>query len=110
MRSYIPASLHPDALERLGTVVNNFVTTYEFNMEYREQGGTRFERVVYADKGLRTDLMPAFDKLLRTKGLQLLIELDNWLSAQETSATAKLKDAPRVSTGVGIYHFVEDDK
>lgn len=110
MRSYIPASLHPDALERLGTVVNNFVTTYEYNMTHREQGGTRFERVVYADKGLRADLMPAFDKLIRTKGLQLLIELDNWLSAQEISATAKLQDPPRVNTGVGIYHFVEQEK
>lgn len=109
MRSYIPESLHPDALERLGTVVNNFIRTYEFNMEHKAQGETRFERVVYADKGLREELMPAFEKLLRTKGLQLLIELDNWLSAQEMSDVAKYQDVPRINTGVGIYHFVEND-
>ena len=110
MRSYIPESLHPDALERLGKVVNNFVSTYEYNMENQAHGETRFERVVYADRGLRLDLMPAFDKLVRTKGLQLLIELDNWLSAQELSEKKKDNSGPRVNTGVGIYHFIEQDE
>ncbi len=110
MRSYIPEKLHPDALERLGTVVHNFVTTYEFNMEHYGESDTRFERVVYADQGLRSDLLPAFDKLLRTKGLNLLIELDNWLGAQEISAAAKTRDVQRVNTGVGIYHFIEPEE
>lgn len=110
MRAYIPQSLHPDALERLGTVVNNFVRTYEHNMEHNTLGMTRFERVVYADNGMPVDLMIAFDRLIREKGHQLLVELDNWLSSQEDS-TRKLEpdDRPRVNTGVGIYHFVEDE-
>jgi hypothetical protein len=65
MRAYIPQSLHPDALERLGKVVSNFVHTYEHNMENNASGMTRFERVVYADDGLSPDLMPAFDRLIR---------------------------------------------
>jgi hypothetical protein len=109
MRAYIPESLHPDALERLGYVVNNFVTTYEYNMEKTSQGSGRFERVVVADHGLRKELLPAFDRLLRTKGQQLLVELDNWLSSQELTGTAKIKDGFRVKTGVGIYHFIEED-
>ena len=109
MRAYIPQSLHPDALERLGTVVNNFVTTYEHNMENNVVGATRFERVVYADNGLRKDLMPAFDRLIRSKGQRLLVELDNWLSAQETPDLEPQETRDRVNTGVGIYHFVEYD-
>jgi hypothetical protein len=109
MRAYIPQSLHPDALERLGTVVNNFVTTYEYNMENNIVGATRFERVVYADNGLEKDLMPAFDRLIRSKGQRLLVELDNWLSAQETPDVEPLERRDRVNTGVGIYHFVEHD-
>lgn len=109
MRAYIPQSLHPDALERLGTVVSNFVTTYEHNMEHNVQGTTRFERVVYADNGLTFELMPAFDRLIREKGFQLLIELDNWLSAQESTTSNGSPAASRVKTGVGIYHFVEDE-
>jgi hypothetical protein len=56
--------------------------------------------------------MPAFDALVRTKGQTLLVELDNWLSAQDVSPTAKNRGSKRVKTGVGIYHFVtqEDDE
>jgi hypothetical protein len=107
-RSYIPERLHADALERLGNVVSNFVNTVEFNLEKPKAGAGRFERIVYADDGLRRELLPAFDKLLRRKGQQLLEELDNWLNAQQPTENAKAKSWNRVRTGVGIYHFVED--
>jgi hypothetical protein len=110
MRAYIPESLHPDALQRLGDVVCNFISTYEYNMEKGTSGGTsRFERVVFADNGLRKELLPAFDRLVRLKGQQLLEELDNWLSTQESTRRTRPPDAPRVKTGVGIYHFIEED-
>ena len=110
MRAYIPQSLHPDALERLGTVVSNFVRTYEHNMEHNTAGATRFERVVYADNGLAVELMPAFDRLIRVKGQQLLVELNNWLSAQDSTTEDHEGEVPRAQTGVGIYHFVEEDE
>jgi hypothetical protein len=108
-RAYIPETLHPDALERLGRVVQNFVTTYEYNMRKIAPGAGRFERIVSADQGLRAQLMPAFDRLIRLKGQQLLEELDNWLSTQESTAGPRGLGNQRVKTGVGIYHFVEDD-
>lgn len=110
MRAYIPESLNADALERFGEVVRNFVTTYEFNMEKPAPGSGRFERIVFADDGLRASLMPAFDRMVRLKGQQLLVELDNWLTSQELTAGARNKDEKRIKTGVGIYHFVEDDQ
>jgi hypothetical protein len=110
MRAYIPESLHPDALERLGRVVRNFVDTYEFNMEKSGPGTGRFERVVRATNGLRMELMPAFDRLIRMKGQQLLEELDNWLSTQESTAGPRSLGNQRIKTGVGIYHFIEEDE
>lgn len=110
MRAYIPESLHPDALERLGRVVCNFMNTYEFNMEKPAPGAGRFERVVVADHGLRKELMPAFDRLIRIKGQQLLEELDNWLSTQESTAGPRSLGNQRIKTGVGIYHFIEEDE
>jgi len=108
MRAYIPQSfLHPDALQRFGEVVRDFINTYEFNIGKRPGLG-RFERIVFADDGLRTDLLPAFDALIRTKGHALLVELDNWMSAQESSSSAKNKSPARIKTGVGIYHFVSE--
>jgi hypothetical protein len=108
MRAYIPESFHPDALQRFGDVVRDFINTVEFNIGKRPGLG-RFERVVIAEDGLREELMPAFDALIRAKGQNLLVELDNWLSAQELSVTAKNRAAKKIKTGVGIYHFVSYD-
>ena len=108
-RAYVPESLHADALERLGGVINNFVTTVEFNMEKTAPGAGRFERVVFADNGLRVELLPSFDRLLREKGQHLLVELDNWLSAQDSIGVGENKSTGTVKTGIGIYHFIDED-
>jgi Family of unknown function (DUF6502) len=109
-RAYIPDSLHTDWLERLGKVVCNFLGTLETNMEKSQRGAGRFERIVYADEGLSPAALREFDRLLRDKGQQFLVELDNWLSAQ-----APPKESPEgeentpIRTGVGIYHYIEMD-
>lgn len=107
-RAYIPRHLHPDALERFGEVVHDFISTYEFNM-YRGAGPGRFERKVFADDGLREELLPAFDALLRAKAHAFLIEIHNWITAQEGSLAASNKAKKRVKTGVGVYHFLSED-
>lgn len=108
-RAYVPESLHVDALERLGRVISNFVTTVEFNMEKTAPGAGRFERVVFADNGLRVELLPSFDRLVREKGQNLLVELDNWLSAQDPLDAGESRSGGTVKTGIGIYHFIEED-
>jgi hypothetical protein len=109
MRVYIPRDFHPDALQRFGQVVRDFVNTYEYNMDKRPGMG-RFERIVFADDGgLREDLMPAFNALLRAKGQQFLLELQHWLTTQDNAQTVSSKNRRRVKTGVGVYHFISDD-
>jgi hypothetical protein len=107
VRVYIPRDFHPDALQRFGEVVRDFVNTYEHNMDKRPGMG-RFERIMFADDGLREDLMPAFDALLRAKGYKFLVELHNWIGAQEGTGAAK-RGKRRVKTGVGVYHFVSEE-
>jgi hypothetical protein len=107
VRVYIPRDFHPDALQRFGEVVRDFINTYEFNMDKRPGMG-RFERIVFADDGLREDLMPAFDALLRAKGHKFLVELHNWISAQENVNVIK-KGKRRIRTGVGLYHYVSEE-
>jgi hypothetical protein len=107
-RAYITRDFDPNALERFGEVVRDFINTYEYNMDKRPGLG-RFERIVFADNGLREDLIPAFNALIRAKGPQLLNELDNWLSAQDSKETIRSRSSKRVKTGVGIYHFVSDE-
>ena len=107
VRVYIPRDFHPDAMQRFGEVVRDFVNTYEFNMDKRPGMG-RFERIMFADEGLREELMPAFDALLRAKGHKFLLELHNWIDAQE-GATVVRKGKRRIKTGVGVYHFISEE-
>jgi len=107
-RFYIAGNYQAEALQRFGEVVRDFVNTYEFNMN-RQIGQGRFERIVHADEGLREELMPAFEALLRAKGKALLIELNNWLAAQESMATPRNRASKRVKTGVGVYHFISEE-
>jgi hypothetical protein len=112
MRVYIPRDFHPDALQRFGQVVRDFVNTYEYNMDKRPGMG-RFERIVFADDdGLREDLMPAFNALLRAKGQQFLLELQHWLTSQDNAnaMTVTNKNRRRIRTGVGVYHFISDEE
>jgi hypothetical protein len=107
-RAYITRDFDPNALQRFGEVVRDFINTYEFNMD-SSPGLRRFERIVFADNGLRQDLIPAFNALIRAKGPQLLNELDNWLSAQDSKVHLLGKESKRVKTGVGIYHFISEE-
>lgn len=107
VRVYIPRDFHPDAMQRFGEVVRDFVNTYEFNMDKRPGLG-RFERIMFADDGLREELMPAFDALLRAKGHKFLVELHNWISAQD-NATAVKRGRKRIKTGVGVYHWISEE-
>lgn len=107
VRVYIPRDFHPDAMQRFGEVVRDFVNTYEFNMDKRPGMG-RFERIMFADEGLREELMPAFDALLRAKGHKFLLELHNWIAAQDNAGVSR-KGKRRIKTGVGVYHFISEE-
>jgi hypothetical protein len=107
-RAYILRDFDPNALERLGEVVHDFICTYEFNM-YKGPGPGRFERKVFADDGLREELLPAFDALLKAKGHTFLVEVHNWITAQESTLASRSKAKRRIKTGVGVYHFVSKD-
>jgi Family of unknown function (DUF6502) len=105
-RAYMPRDFHPDALQRFGEVVRDFINTYEYNMDKRPGMG-RFERIVFADEGLREELMPAFNALLREKGHKFLLELHSWITAQDGEGTRK--PHKRIKTGVGVYHFISEE-
>ena len=108
-RAYILRDFDPNALERLGEVVHDFICTYEFNMYHKGAGPGRFERKVFADEGLREELLPAFDALLKAKGHAFLVEIHNWITAQESTLASRSKAKKRVKTGVGVYQFISKE-
>jgi len=103
-RDYVPNLLAPEFLERIGTVIHNFVHTIEANMEKVGPGKGRFERSVYKPGGIKKADLEKFDEFVRHKCQRLLTDLDNWLSKR--SSPNKKKGEEVVHTGVGIYHYV----
>ena len=105
-REYVPDTLAPDFLERLGTSVHDFVHTIEANIEKEAPGKGRFERTVKRDGGMRAQDVPLFDEYVRAKGQQLLEDIDNWLSKLPEPEG---ESGRSIDTGVGIYHFIRTE-
>lgn len=107
-RDYVPQTLAPDFLERVGRGVHNFVHTIEENMQKSGPGKGRFERTVRPDSGMREADLPIFDQYVRRKCQALLEDIDNWLAKLEPPN--KKSGEKVIQTGVGIYHFVVDER
>lgn len=107
-REYVPHTLAPDFLERVGRGVHDFIHTVEENMQKRGREPGRFERTVRPAAGLRPQDLPLFDAYVREKCQALLEDIDNWLTKLEEPDVKKGDKA--IHTGVGIYHFIVKDE
>ncbi|MGH2568493.1 MAG: DUF6502 family protein, partial [Bacteroidota bacterium] len=106
-RDYIPEAQGVHNFERVGTVIRNFVNTVDFNMTKPAPGRGRFERLVIADDGLRSQDIPMFDAYLRERCQTLLEEMDNWLTKIPKPDATKGDEIVR--TGVGVYHYLNSE-
>jgi Family of unknown function (DUF6502) len=107
-REYVPHTLAPDFLERVGRGVHDFIHTVEENMQKKSGEAGRFERTVRPAGGLRAQDLPLFDAYVREKCQALLEDIDNWLTKLEQPNVKRGDKA--VQTGVGIYHFIVKDE
>ncbi len=106
-RDYIPEAQGVHNFERVGGVIKNFINTIDFNMTKSAPGKGRFERMVVADDGIRTQDLPKFDAYLRDRCQSLLEEIDNWLT--KLPKPTEEESASVIKTGLGIYHYMGDD-
>jgi predicted XRE-type DNA-binding protein len=106
-RTYTPAIDDPDMLERLAGVVYNFVSTIDRNIREKNPDKRNFERYVFADNGIRKEDLPRFRAFIKKRAQLLLEEIDNWLSQLEPPDP---KNEEQVKTGLGIYHYVENEE
>jgi hypothetical protein len=106
-RTYLPAPLDPAGLERFGTAVSYFIDTVAFNLQKKRQGEGRFERYAMTVEGLSPSAFQQFDALVREKGQELLVALDDWLGQYEAKGGHKLPTSEAIKTGVGIFHFID---
>jgi hypothetical protein len=104
-RSYIPEKLAPENVRYFGEHTHALIDTLETNLRKTAPGRGRFERRVVADDGLRVEDLDDFDAFVRNRGLQFLVEIDDWISARPKPT----KGDQKVNTGVGIFHYISNE-
>jgi hypothetical protein len=103
-RACIPVEeMSPAQLELFGNALTRLANTLQFNLD-RENSDKRLERSVLADRGLPEKVIPIFEKHVRERISELLVELDNWLSqySEEDQQGGRFE-----RVGLAVFQFVD---
>jgi hypothetical protein len=103
-RTYIAERLSPENIQVFAEAVHNVIGTMAVNLKRTTRGAGLLQRVVFADYGLSEDDLKKFNVFIRKTGEKFTDEVDTWFAKHSN----KEMQGP-VKTGVGIYHFVEND-
>lgn len=103
-RSFVmPDPASPELLEHYGRTLSRFAATLEYNIDPRHTE-KRLERRVTADRGLPAELVPDFEKYARSRAVDFLVELDNWLKPY---ASEEGESAERLEAGVNVFLYAD---
>jgi hypothetical protein len=103
-RATIPVEeMSPAQIEFFGNALTRLANTLQFNLD-RQNVEKRLERSVFSDRGLPSSVIPIFEKHVRERVTELLIDLDNWLSPYTSKGQP---DAPLERVGLAVFQFVD---
>lgn len=103
-RAFIPIEeMSAAQLEFFGNALTRLANTLQYNMD-RRNSEKRLERSVISDRGLPANVVPVFQKLVREKVSELLVELDNWLSPYSAEGEPG-SEFERV--GLAVFQFID---
>jgi hypothetical protein len=96
--------MSPQALEYFGRTMTNLANTLANNLG---ASGTapRLQRSVVADGGLPEYALPEFEALIREKVQKLLLDVDDWLSANRP---LWVEPARTIQTGLTTFHYITE--
>lgn len=99
--AYIPGNDSTEKLNILGTDVAELIGTINHNLEHPED--PRFQRKASSNT-MAADAVEEFRTLMSKKSMQLLEELDAWMTAHEVDP-GKTPDEQTQRISVGIYYY-----
>jgi len=92
----------PQALEYFGRTITDLANTLEHNIG-APAAGKRLQRSVVADGGMPEYALPEFEALLKDKVQKLLVDIDDWLSANKAHW---VEPGRTVHTGLTVFHYI----
>jgi hypothetical protein len=104
-RALVPTEeMSPAQLEFFANALTRLADTVQFNLDSKNSS-KRLEQSVISDHGLPKEIVPIFEKYVRERVMDLLVEIDNWLSPYSTKESPQAEPAERI--GVAVYQFVD---
>jgi hypothetical protein len=104
-RTYIAERLSPENIQAFAEAVHNVIGTMAVNLKRTVRGTGLMQRTVFADYGLSEEDLGKFNIFIRKAGEKFTDEVDTWLATHSN----KDRSGP-IKTGVGLYHYVENDE
>lgn len=96
--------MSPAQLEFFGNALTRLADTVQFNMD-PNNSAKRLEQSVISDHGLPREIVPVFEKYVRERVMELLFEIDNWLSPYSTKDSPHAEPPERI--GIAVFQFVD---
>ena len=95
--------MSPQALEYFGRTITDLANTLVHNIG--ATGTRRLQRSVVADGGLPEYALPEFEALIKDKVQKVLVDIDDWLSANRP---LWVEPAKMVQTGLTTFHYITE--
>jgi len=107
-RDFVYSELDPEIVRVFGIALHDHAATLEHNLDADRPSARRFEAIANNDR-ITPRAFNAFRKLVETRGLEFLEDIDEWLAEHEIEAREDTK-ADTVRLGVGVYLIYDDSK
>jgi hypothetical protein len=104
-RTYIAERLSPENIQGFAEAVHNVIGTFAVNLKRTVRGTGLFQRTVFADYGLTEDELAKFNGFIRKTGEKFVDEVDTWFAKHSNQ-----ENQGPIKTGIGLYHYVENDE
>ena len=104
-RALMPVEeMSPAQLEFFANALTRLADTVQFNIDPKNTV-KRLEQSVISDHGLPMEIVPVFVKYVRERVMELLFEIDKWLSPYSTKESPHAEPPERI--GIAVFQFVD---
>jgi hypothetical protein len=107
-RDFVYSELDPEIVRQMGIALHDHAATLEHNLDTGRPSARRFEAIA-SNERVTARALNAFQKLVESRGLAFLEDIDLWLTEHEIEPGEDTK-TDTVRLGVGVYLIYDDSE
>jgi hypothetical protein len=107
-RDFVYSELDPEIVRQMGIALHDHAATLEHNLDASRPSARRFEAIA-SNERVTSRALNAFQKLVESRGLTFLEDIDLWLTEHEIEP-GEDTSADTVRLGVGVYLIYDESE